>query len=398
MSALGALSRLVPDAVMARMLPPGRSFDPAAPPSTVTLPGNAGVRLLVGPENSAGQGEAWARAVAAHVPGAAAGSFVVARDQVFGHAVGLAVPPPVFAWSRRWQSAHREAIAAQVTHLLIESGRPVLAGGVRGDVGRDVRWLRERGIGAALVWHGSDVRDPDRHAAQHPFSPYADPSWAAVPALRVSSAANRARAAVSGLPSLVSTPDLLDDVPGASWLPLVVDGATWAAPAPPLAHGGRLRVVHAPSRGVVKGTALIEPALRDLVAQGVIDYHRIEGVAHSQMPALYGQADVVLDQFRLGSYGVAAVEALAAGRIVIGDVDDRVRERVFEATGRETPILSTRPDALGELLRGIAASPAAALELASAGPGFAAEVHDGRVSAAIIAETLGFASASGGAA
>ncbi len=398
MSALGAISRLVPDPLMARMLPPGRSFDPAAPLATVTLPGGARVRLLVGPENSAGQGGAWARAVAAHVPGAAAESFVVARDEVFRHASGFAVPPPVFAWSRRWQSAHRAAIAAQVTHVLIESGRPILAGGVRGDIERELSWLRDRGVGIALVWHGSDVRDPDRHAAQHPLSPYADPSWASVSALRTSSATNRARAAESDLPSLVSTPDLLDDVPSAAWLPLVVDGASWAASAPPLAHGGRPRVVHAPSRGVVKGTALIEPALRELAAEGVIEYRRIEGVAHSQMPALYRQADVVLDQFRLGSYGVAAVEALAAGRIVIGDVDDRVRDRVSDATGAALPILSARPSELADLLRRMAADPAGALALATEGPRFASEVHDGRRAAAVIAEALGLASDSEGTA
>lgn len=398
MSALGAFSRLVPDSLMARMLPSGRSFDPAAPLATVALPGSARVRLLIGPENSAGQGETWARAVAAHVPGAATESFVVTRGEAFGHAAGLAVPPPVFAWSRRWQSAHRAAIAAQVTHVLIESGRPILAGGVRGDIERDLRWLRDRGIGVALLWHGSDVRDPDRHAAQHPLSPYADPSWAAVSALRASSAVNRARAAASGLPSLVSTPDLLEDVPGAVWLPLVIDGATWAAGAPPLAHGGRLRVVHAPSRGVVKGTALIEPALRELVAEGVIDYRRIEGIEHSQMPALYRQADIVLDQFRLGSYGVAAVEALAAGRIVIGDVDDRVRDRVSDATGSAPPMLSASPSELADLLRRVAADPADALALAAEGPRFVSEVHDGRRAAAVIVDTLRLASGSEGAA
>lgn len=396
MSALGAISRAVPDALMARMLPAGRSFDPAMPLATVSLPDAARMRLLIGPENSAGQGEAWARAVTEHVPWAVAESFVVARDDAFGHAAGLVVPAPVFAWSRRWQAAHREAIAARVTHLMIESGRPILAGGARGDVDRDVRWLRDRGIRVAFVWHGSDARDPDRHAAQHPHSPYADASWGAVAALRASSAANRALAASRGLPSLVSTPDLLDDVPGATWLPLVVDAAAWRTRVPPLAHGGRLRVVHAPSRAVIKGTALIEPVLDELVAQGVIDYRRIEAVAHSEMPALYREADVVLDQFRLGSYGVAAVEALAAGRIVIGDVDDRVRDRVRAATGLELPMISARPEELADLLRRIAGDPGEALALAEGGPRFAADVHDGRRAAAVIADVLAVDSVSGG--
>ena len=395
---LGAATRLIPDPLLARLLPAGRSFDPAALPQKIDLPTTAMVRLLVAPENSAGQGEAWARAARAKLNEVAAMSLVVGRDAVFGYEAGNRVPPPVFAWSGRWQREHRRAIAERVTHVLLESGRPILAGGVRGDVEHDLRWLRKRGIGCVLVWHGSDVRDPDRHAARHPLSPYADPSWTAVESLRVSSARNRQLAAASGLLSLVSTPDLLDDVPGSTWLPVVVDGAAWAVSRPPLAHGGRLRVVHAPSRGVIKGTALVEPVLCELAAEGVIDYRRIERVPNSEMLEVLQQADVVLDQFRLGIYGVGAVEALAAGRIVIGDVDDRVRARVREATGHETPIISTRPDDLGEILREIASSPGSALELAATGPGFASEVHDGRRAAAVIAEALGLASDSEGTA
>lgn len=388
MSALGRLSRLVPDAVIARLLPRDRSFDPHAVPAPVAFAAGARHRVLIGPENSAGQGEAWARALVAHTPSTSAVAFQVERGSRFRHAVSARVPAPVFAWSRRWQAAHRRGVLAQATHVLIESGRPVLAGGARGDVDRDVRELLARGIRVAFVWHGSDIRDPDRHAAARASSPYSDEMWAAVPALRSSSAAQRRRAQSSPLPSFVSTPDLLDDLPSATWLPLVVDPDRWACESAPVA-GRPLRVVHAPSTAVVKGTALIEPVLDALAAEGVIEYRRIEGVAHDDMPAVLREADVVLEQFRLGSYGVAAVEAMAAGRIVIADIDDSVRDRVRERSGGELPIISASVDELEGALRAIVADPTAARERAAQGPAFVRAVHDGRLAAAVLASSLG---------
>ncbi|WP_156710984.1 hypothetical protein [Yonghaparkia sp. Soil809] len=388
MSALGRISLLVPDAIMARLLPRGRRFDPRTVPAPIAFRSGARHRVLIGPENSAGQAEGWARALVAGTVSTDAVAFQVERGSRFQHAVTARVPAPVFAWSRRWQAAHRRAVLARATHVLIESGRPVLAGGARGDVDRDVRDLLARGIRVAFLWHGSDIRDPDRHAAERASSPYADESWAAVPALRVSSAAQRRRARSSPVPSFVSTPDLLDDLPAATWLPLVVDPDRWAGEITPTA-GRPLRVVHAPSTAVVKGTSLIEPVLTALAAEGVIEYRRIEGVPHDEMPAVLRGADVVLEQFRLGSYGVAAVEAMAAGRIVIADIDDRVRERVREQSGRELPIISASAADLEGVLRAIVADPAAARDRAAQGPAFVRAVHDGRLAAAVLSSSLG---------
>ena len=394
MSVLGDATRLLPDRLTARLLPRRRSFDPDRPPALPVFPGAARARLLVAPVNAAGQGEEWARSVEREIDGAAAVSLQVGSSGGFAHGAGVLVPPPVFAWSRDWQSALRRTVREHVTHVLLESGRPILAGGMRGDVERDLRRLAEWGIPTALVWHGSDVRDGARHAREHPRSPYRDASWshAEVDAIAVR---NRALAERGAAPSLVSTPDLLDDLPGATWLPVVVDPARWVAESPPLAHGGRLRVVHAPSSGAVKGSDLIEPVVRALADEGVIEYRRIERVAHAAMPDVVRQADVVLEQFRLGSYGVAAVEAMAAGRIVMGDVDERVGARVESATGARPPILSVAPDRLESALRDIAADPTAALARAAQGPAFVALAHDGSLSAEVIARALGLAAPTG---
>ncbi len=148
-------------------------------------------------------------------------------------------------------------------------------------------------------------------------------------------------------------------------------------------------VAHAPTQRWLKGTDRIEPMLRRLSEEGVIDYRHIAEVPHASMPAFYAEADIVLDQFLIGSYGVAACEALAAGRLVMGHVDESTRARVLEHTGLELPVHEATVDSLEAELRRVAADPAAFESLRLAGPGFVEAVHDGRRSAAALAPFLG---------
>ena len=67
----------------------------------------------------------------------------------------------------------------------------------------------------------------------------------------------------------------------------------------------------APSNSALKGDPSIDAQLRGLEREGLIEYRRVEGIPYSNMPQLYRTADIVLDQFRLGDYGVSACEAMA---------------------------------------------------------------------------------------
>jgi hypothetical protein len=384
--AAGALARAVPPRLLARVVPAGQRFDPSAPPPAVQLPDTA-VRLLVAPVNSAGQGYAWARA-AERLPGVGAQAMAVRGVRDFGFATDQLVPLGDYRWSRAWQRAQRQAVLADATHVLLESAKPLFGDAFGRGVRGEIEVLRAAGIRVALAWHGSDVRDPAAHRARERHSPYADGLWALTPALQVR--ADRARALIeaAGCPLFVSTPDLLLDVPEAVWLPVVVEPERWRTDAAPLAHGGRPIVAHAPSTAIVKGTDLIDGTLRALEAEGLIEYRRIEGISSAQMPAAYGAADIVLDQFRIGSYGVAACEAMAAGRIVVSHVAAAVRDRVQADTGLAVPIVQAEADELEAVLRGLLSDPSAALATAAAGPAFVAAVHDGALSARQLAPWL----------
>jgi glycosyltransferase involved in cell wall biosynthesis len=95
------------------------------------------------------------------------------------------------------------------------------------------------------------------------------------------------------------------------------------------------------------------------------------------MSTFIADADIVIDQLLLGSYGVAACEAMAAGRAVIGNVDDHVREVVRQASGFELPIIQATPDDLEQVLARLACDPSELSEAARRGPSFVGAVHSG---------------------
>ena len=391
--ALAGLARAIPPRLLARVLPAGQRFNPTASSAPIVLP-TTPVRLLIAPVNSAGQGWAWARA-AERLPGVGARAMAVRSARDFGFDTDQLVSLGEYRWSTRWQAAQRAAVLAGATHVVLESAKPLFGDAFGRGVLAELAGLRGAGIRTALLFHGSDLREPVAHRARERYSPYADGLWSLTPALTLR--AERARDLIerADCPVFVSTPDLLMDAPEATWLPVVVDPERWTSPTPPLAHGGRPVVAHVPSTAIVKGTDVIESTLRVLDADGLIEYRRIENLPASAMPEAYGAADIVLDQFRIGSYGVAACEAMAAGRIVVSHVSAAVRDRVSADTGHDLPVIQAQADELEAVLRDIVANPTQAQDVARRGPGFVAAVHDGQRSATVLAPFLAVAPAAG---
>lgn len=341
--------------------------------------------LLVGPANFAGQGWAWSRAVERHLA-VGAENLMARDDDAYGFPADHVVPAATYR-SAAWAHRQEALVRYRFSHVLIEAGRPVL-GLVHGsDCAAESRILAGAGIDVALVAHGSDVRLPSRHRERHEFSPFTD-DWSEVAKLQERALRLGRVFGEHDGPTFVSTPDLLDDVPDAAWLPVVVQPARWATATVPMDRARPL-VVHAPSSTRFKGTELVEPTLTRLVERGLIDYRRITGVPNSELPALFAQADIVLDQFVLGIYSVASCEAMAAGRVVVSHVADQVRDRVREATGESPPIIEADPNSLADVLEQICSERDWAREKACAGVGFVNRVHDGRHSASVLAPFLG---------
>lgn len=343
--------------------------------------------LVVGPANMAGQGWAWAQAVERYVAGARTEVVALHREGP------LRFPADRYLSAAGWESAGvhlalRRHVAAQATHVLLESGLPLTGRAARsGHASGDTRALREAGVAVGLVFHGSDVRDPRRHRELYPESPFTDPNGALARELQPRYDARMADLADWDGPVFVSTPDLLDFVldrwPHAVWLPVAVDTGIWRPGPEPLTRD-RPVVLHAPSRGTLKSSALIDAVVGDFAARGLVEYRRAADVRPSDMPALVADADVVIDQLAIGNVGVLAAQAMAAGRLVVGHAAPRVRERYDGAL----PQLDATPSTLRGVLESVLDDRDHARELAAQGPGFASSYHDGRRSAAALAPFL----------
>ncbi|MCU0265342.1 MAG: glycosyltransferase [Actinomycetia bacterium] len=341
------------------------------------------VVLGIGPANSAGQGWAWGKAVERGLPETRADVLAVLNDK-YDFPADVQVAPAVFARDSGWQLEMRERALSTWTHALLEAGRPVF-GTLNGrDFRGDAFELTDAGIGVALVFHGSEVRDPRRHAALYELSPFRDPRESLTARLQGKCDDLLAAVAEAELPRFVSTPDLLDFVPEATWLPVVVDPTVWR-PGPPPLERHRPLVVHAPSNAALKGTAAVEQAVRSLVADGLVEYRRLERVAPEEMPDVLADADIVLDQFAIGCYGVLACQAMAAGRVTLGHVHARNRDRV----PAELPIVEATPQTLRAVVEGLLRDRDRARAVAQDGPGFVRALHDGTHAAEVLGGFLG---------
>jgi hypothetical protein len=297
------------------------------------------VTVAIGPVNYSNQGTLWAKALVESFPQVATSTFAVDVPGGFHFPSDLIVPVDFYQRSRKWQEAQANSVSS-FSHVLVEAEEPLFGRYMDRSPEKERVFLHTRGVSVAYMAHGTDIRIPSLHRQRTEWSPYAD-STVYLEALE-----KRARKNVDFLSSIenevfVSTPDLLLDLPTATWCPVVVDVDTWALREQAPKARRPLRIVHAPSVQTMKGTQLIEPVLRDLDAAGIIEYRPLQGIPSQLMPKEISWADVVLDQLRLGSYGVAACEAMAAGKAIVATATGAVPEMLGDA-GLIVPIGDVR--------------------------------------------------------
>ncbi|HPU13532.1 MAG TPA: hypothetical protein PLQ19_07045 [Aeromicrobium sp.] len=341
-------------------------------------------RLLIAPANYAGQAHAWVAAVNRFVPEAAAQNLKENRLKgSYGN--DLVVDRARFQADLDWRNYWREHVFSAYTHVIVEAGLPVL-GSTAMPLPEAVAQLRAGGLKVAMLAHGSDARIPSVHSANERWAQYdgMDPAW--VRNLEFVSRRNVAAYNSDSESVFLSTPGLLEFVPNGTWLPLVIDVEKWRSDSPVLAESLPV-VVHAPS-SKQKGSHHIDPILAALQEEGLIEYRRVEGVPVDQMPQVYGTADLVVDQFGAADYGVAACEAMAAGRVVVSLISDHVREHISGHAGLELPIVQADPETLREVIIGLLANREQARSIGRASREFVETVHDGRLAAQVLADWL----------
>lgn len=220
-----------------------------------------------------------------------------------------------------------------------------------------VRWL---GKAVFVTYQGDDARQGDYCRSHYPitFANRVEPGYYC----RSSDAFKRASIArFSGLAQAIYSvnPDLLNLLPARSrFMPYGHVFLEEWLPAYSQDHSGPLRILHAPSHRLVKGTDLIVAALEELKAEGhAFELLLVEGMSNAQARQVYAKADVLVDQLFAGWYGGLAVELMALGKPVVayirvedlGFIDPEMRE--------ELPIVQATPYSVKDVLRGVLEMP-----------------------------------------
>jgi glycosyltransferase involved in cell wall biosynthesis len=182
---------------------------------------------------------------------------------------------------------------------------------------------------------------------------------------------------------IVGSYDALRWVPDAEVVPVGLDLAKYQ-PVPPAANR-RVRVVHATTSRAKKGTEAVIAACERLGT----DLDVVENVRHDEALERYRRADIVVDQFNAGWYGVFAIEGMALGKPVVGYLRDEPREQTERAFGVKVPIVSTTKETLAERLQPLVKSAEERQRIGAASRAYAERVHDGEKIADRLIEIYG---------
>jgi glycosyltransferase involved in cell wall biosynthesis len=118
--------------------------------------------------------------------------------------------------------------------------------------------------------------------------------------------------------------------------------------------GEVLCVAHAPSKRAVKGTDAVIAAVDALRSRGApIELDLIEGVQHREARRRYAEADVVVDQLRIGWYGMFAIESMALAKPVVVHLDEEAAAETEEAFGLDLPVIRADEGSIERVLGGL---------------------------------------------
>jgi hypothetical protein len=242
----------------------------------------------------------------------------------------------------------------------------------------DLPLLKQMGKKIVFHFHGCEIRNKQHMRATHRLAtctecdPFCRPwhqDWLREQAARY---ADRV---------FFSTLDLAESVPGGAQLPLAIEAARWkrvaaTRPMPDLENRDGVRgpvvVAHAPTHRLIKGTAYVEAAVKELRDEGLnVELRMIERQPWATMPEFLSGCDILVDQLMMGWYGLLAIEGMAMGRTVIA----YLRED-FAPQLRGCPVENAEPGTLTDVLRALVRDPARRAMLGAAGQRYVDHHHD----------------------
>jgi hypothetical protein len=335
--------------------------------------------------NTAGQAAQWANAVRTYTTARAESwcSERVMQSRKYVFPTDLILDETYLRGRRKILGTHLK-LARQASHVVLESGRSIAVQGPQWFTLAASILLRGVGVRSALLFHGSDIRGPKGNAAARSDSPFREQHADLTGRLELQTAKMRRWLQWWPFKVFVSTVDLKQELPNAVWVP-VVPAPEWFTPIAPISDRvGTPRVLHLPSSPELSNSQAIETVCTLLHGLGMIEFRMLTGISPSEVRKHVEWADVVIDKIGLGVYGVMAVQVMASGRLLIGDVDQIVRDEL-----PDLPLIQSSIRTLEQVIRDLVADRSTWDARAAAGQAFARKYHDGRYSAEVLARWMG---------
>jgi len=139
----------------------------------------------------------------------------------------------------------------------------------------------------------------------------------------------------------------------------------------------KLKVLHAPSNRLVKGTDHILKVLHQLQADGLdFEIVLVENKSNQEALAMYKEADLLIDDIMQGPYGIFCLEGMAMGKPVMCHIDESL---VSHYPG--LPIVNVNPRNLYDQVKKVLENLDFRQELAQKGRAYMEEHHDALKSA-----------------
>jgi glycosyltransferase involved in cell wall biosynthesis len=136
-----------------------------------------------------------------------------------------------------------------------------------------------------------------------------------------------------------------------------------------------VRIIHAPTNRLFKGTGRIIAAVERLKKDGYkVNLILVENMPHSEAVEAFKKADIVVDDVLQGPYGLVAMECMALGKPVLGRIDEH-----FAGMYKDLPVFNTNPDNLYENLKTLALNPQMCFDLGKRGRAYVEANHDAKV-------------------
>lgn len=146
-----------------------------------------------------------------------------------------------------------------------------------------------------------------------------------------------------------------------NYWPIDLEKVTFVGAEP---RPGPVRIVHAPNHRYFKGTRFVERAVASLRERGhEVELDLVEGVSHEEARRRYEAADIVFAQCLAGSMGYTEIEAMAAGKPVLG----YIRNPSYYEHTSGTPLVSATPATLERELEKLVADGALRAEIGRRG-------------------------------